>query len=100
MTTPVYAAEAEPRPPGHMTLHYRPADCAVGDVHPFFDSGTWHLFYERADAVAQSIPAEGCGMPAPGLDFTALAQLTDLLHWKESTVRHEAADRDDWYTLW
>jgi len=63
--------------PERAALHYRPTDTVLGDVHPFHENGTWHLFYLK-----------------PGF-HSAVAQSTDLLHWSPGTLQFAAATGDD-----
>jgi len=30
-------------------VHYRPTGAFIGDVHPFYDNGTYHLFSLKTD---------------------------------------------------
>ncbi|MHB8629423.1 MAG: glycoside hydrolase family protein [Aggregatilineales bacterium] len=66
---PVAPFLASSRAERHM-LHYIHPDHPVGDIHPFFHSGTWYAFYL-----------------GPG--FTSrLITSSDLLHWQEVALTH------------
>ena len=62
---------AEPALPSPAGIHFKPADHALGDVHPFFDEGVCHLYYLK-----------------PGGFAVALARSRDLLHWEEVRLVH------------
>lgn len=66
---------AEPAP----ALHFKPADHALGDVHPFFHEGECFLYYLK-----------------PGSYASALVRSTDLLRWTPTELTREPATADAW----
>lgn len=65
------------------TIHFKPADHALGDVHPYFEKGNCFLFYLK-----------------PGRYEAALARSVDGLDWKETPLTHGAVRPDDWYSAY
>lgn len=74
------AADVVPASGQRRSLHYRPADTVLGDVHPYFENGLWYLYYLR-----------------PGDFQVGLVESPDLWHWMPARLRHEAAGRDAWF---
>ncbi len=63
------------------TLHFKPRDHVLGDVHPFFKDGECWLYYLK-----------------PGTYETALARSRDWLNWVETPVTHAQTAPEDWMT--
>jgi sucrose-6-phosphate hydrolase SacC (GH32 family) len=61
------------------SLHFKPRDHALGDVHPFFQQGECYLYYLK-----------------PGKYESALARSKDWLHWTETAITHDATQPEDW----
>jgi len=61
------------------SLHFKPRDHALGDVHPFFHQGECYLYYLK-----------------PGKYESALARSKDWLHWTETAITHDATQPEDW----
>ena len=61
------------------TMHFKPRDHALGDVHPFFHEGECFLYYLK-----------------PGKYESALARSRDWLTWTETPITHEVVKPDDW----
>ncbi len=62
------------------TLHFKPGDHALGDVHPFFHEGECFLYYLK-----------------PGGKFeSALVRSRDWLRWTETPITHDPVKPDDW----
>ena len=62
-----------------VSLHFKPRDHALGDVHPFFHDGECLLYYLK-----------------PGKYESALARSHDWLRWTETPVTHDAMKAGDW----
>lgn len=69
------AMEAGEALPG---VHFKPADHALGDVHPFFHGGTCYLYYLK-----------------PGKYESALVCSRDLLHWTPANLEHSPVGQGD-----
>lgn len=63
----MHAAAAQE--PTAYTAHFRPADHAIGDVHPYFHQGVCYLYYLK-----------------PNGYHAALVTSTDLLHWQAQAL--------------
>jgi len=74
LTTSAQAGADEAR-----AVHFIPKNNALGDVHPFFENGTYYLFYLK-----------------PGEFESALVTSTNLLEWSEVNLRHTAGASDEW----
>lgn len=61
--------------------HFKPADHALGDVHPFFHEGECFLYSLK-----------------PGKYESVLARSTDLLQWRETPLTHDPVTPQDWMT--
>jgi len=61
------------------TLHFKPRDHALGDVHPFFHEGECFLYYLK-----------------PGNYESVLARSKDWLRWTETPLAHDAVKPADW----
>lgn len=61
------------------SLHFKPLDHALGDVHPFFRDGECFLYYLK-----------------PWKYESALLRSRDLLHWTETPITHDTPKPDDW----
>ncbi|MEZ6106158.1 MAG: hypothetical protein R3B96_08620 [Pirellulaceae bacterium] len=73
--TPTRSCEADERST-EFACHFRPADHALGDVHPFFHEGVCYLFYLK-----------------PGDYESALVTSRDLLHWTAVELSWTSNDR-------
>lgn len=60
-------------------FHYKPADHALGDVHPFIHEGECFLYYLK-----------------PGKYDSMLVRSKDWLHWAPQVITHDATSADDW----
>lgn len=60
-------------------VHFIPRNSALGDVHPFYENGTYYLFYLK-----------------PGQYDSALITSTNLLEWSEVNLRHAAGASAEW----
>ncbi len=69
------AEEATPAP----QWHFKPADHALGDVHPYFHGRECFLYYLK-----------------PGKYESALARSADLIQWKETPLTHDPITPNDW----
>lgn len=63
------------------SLHFKPKDHALGDVHPFFKDGQCFLFYLK-----------------PGRFESALATSRDFLDWKPRPLTHAPTEPGDWFS--
>lgn len=63
------------------TLHFKPSDHALGDVHPFFKDGECFLYSLK-----------------PGNYDSVLARSRDWLRWTETPVTHTPVAKDDWFS--
>ncbi len=61
------------------SIHFKPADHLLGDVHPYFEKGVCYLYYLK-----------------PGNYQSALVRSSDLLHWEEIPLTHAPVQNDDW----
>lgn len=61
------------------SLHYRPKDHLLGDVHPFFKDGECYLYYLK-----------------PGKFESALVRSRDFLHWTPAEISHAPTGPGDW----
>lgn len=59
--------------------HFKPADHALGDVHPFVRDGECFLYYLK-----------------PGTYDSALVRSTDWLHWTGGELTHSSTTPEDW----
>ncbi|MDW8207761.1 MAG: LamG-like jellyroll fold domain-containing protein [Chloroherpetonaceae bacterium] len=69
-------------------LHYRPPDGWLGDVHPLFRHGRWHIY-------ALQVPLEPL---RAGLSRVHSIDVvgTDLLRWEKNAIRNEDLYRTWW----
>lgn len=65
--------------PAAESLHFKPKDHALGDVHPFFQNGECYLYYLK-----------------PGKYESALARSKDWLTWTETAIEHTPVKDGDW----
>jgi sucrose-6-phosphate hydrolase SacC (GH32 family) len=69
-------------------MHFRPSDEALGDVHPYYESGTYYLF------------SVGNGFVGGHTFAPRLATSTDLLNWTPQTLTHTgSAPAQPYYAL-
>ncbi|MBO9604468.1 MAG: GH32 C-terminal domain-containing protein [Paenibacillaceae bacterium] len=57
--------------PNKQMLHYKQPSYYIGDVHPYYENGTYYLFYLK-----------------PGNFASLLDTSTDMLHWTAQTLTH------------
>ena len=74
----VHLAAMAGEPPA--SLHFKPHDHALGDVHPYFKGGECFLFSLK-----------------PGGYDSVLARSKDWLHWTETPITHTPVMTGDWF---
>ncbi len=69
-------------------LHYRPSEGWLGDAHPVFWGGQWHVYYLQ-------IPQEPLRHDLDNLHSAEIVS-TDLLHWSPQPITHTDSQRTWW----
>lgn len=77
-----------PGEPAYPAAHFRPAGGWVGDVHPYFYRGRWHIAYLE-------VPSGPLRAGLFGL-HSALISSNDLMNWEKHQISNSDPSRDWW----